>query len=136
MAADSKPAVDMDDSAKDAIAVANTEAPKAHSATPVAEPLPKPPAMSCERTLVEALSREVAPWPANSPKLMTGFKSSGHDELPDAEARRWLASVEGQPFNWSTESIGNPVRRIAKFHGIAKLRRAMAGRRRPSYDAF
>lgn len=69
-----------------------------------------------------AFSRDVAPWPANSPNWTASFKAAGHDELSDFEARRWLAPVDGQPCNWSTDNIGNPHRRIARFQGLAKLR--------------
>ena len=69
-----------------------------------------------------SLARDIAPWAANSPRLVADYKAAGHDELPESEAKRWLAQVEGEPYNWATDAIGNPVRRIARFHGLAKLR--------------
>ncbi len=69
-----------------------------------------------------AFSLETPPWAVNSPKLTADYKAAGHDEFPDSEAKRWLAEVEGQPFGWSTDAVSNPVRRIARFNGIAKLR--------------
>lgn len=126
-AGDSRPLpVANEPSADQALADANADPSKDSNESPVTERPEQPPKPVVPQVADEpwstALSREVAPWPADSPKLMTGFKSAGHDELPDAEAKRWLAPVEGQPFNWSTDSVSNPVRRIARFQGIAKLR--------------
>ncbi len=68
------------------------------------------------------LSPDVVPWGAESPNLTAPYKSAGHNEFPESEGKRWLAQVEGFPYEWSTENMGNPVRRIAKFQGLAKLR--------------
>jgi outer membrane protein assembly factor BamB len=70
-----------------------------------------------------SLARDVAPWPLNSPKFTRDFIASGHDELPEAEARRWFSQIEGQPFNWGQDSYGQPrQRRVARFQGIGRLR--------------
>lgn len=114
-------------SAEQTVAAANGETPNdrqqpAVSELPSQSPKSAAPDLAANEPWSTTLSREVAPWPANSPKLTADYKSSGHDECPETEAKRWLASVEGQPFNWSTDSVGNPVRRIARFQGLAKLR--------------
>ncbi len=70
----------------------------------------------------KSLAAGVAPWTRDSPRLTADFKSAGHDELTDVEARRWLEPVAGQPCEWSTELIGKPTRRVARFHGLARLR--------------
>ena len=69
-----------------------------------------------------AFSRDTVPLSADSPKLESPYQSAGHDELSDVDAKRWLAPVEGQPYQWTTDLIGNPVRRVARFQGISKLR--------------
>ena len=72
----------------------------------------------------KTLARDIAPWPVNSPKLTRDFKAAGHDELSEAEARRWFSQVEGQPFNWAQDIYGQPPnqRRTARFQGFARLR--------------
>ncbi|MBS0202482.1 MAG: PQQ-like beta-propeller repeat protein [Planctomycetes bacterium] len=72
----------------------------------------------------KTLARDIAPWPANSPKLTRDFKGSGHDELPEVEARRWFSQVEGHPFNLAQDTYGHPPnqRRAARFNGFARLR--------------
>ena len=99
-----------------------SEAQIAVPTTPDSKPTAAVVEMAVNEPWTEALSRESAPWPANSPKLTTEYKSAGHDEFPESEAKRWLAPVEGQPYSWSTDSIGNPARRMSKFQGLAKLR--------------
>ena len=99
---------------------------------PPSEPTDKPPMPDAKPVVVaaapviepwtDALSREVAPWPAHSPKLTRDFKSSGHDELPEIEARRWFSQVEGQPFNWAQDVYGAQHKRVARFQGLARLR--------------
>lgn len=69
-----------------------------------------------------SLSREVAPWPLNSDKFTRDFKSAGHDELPEVEAKRWFSQVAGQPFNWAQDVYGQQQRRVARFHGFGRLR--------------
>ncbi len=69
-----------------------------------------------------AMAREVAPWPAHSPKLTRDFKSSGHDELSETEAKRWFSQVEGQPFTWAQDVYGAQHKRVARFQGLARLR--------------
>ena len=69
-----------------------------------------------------AFSRDTVPLSADSPKLESPYQSAGHDELSDVDAKRWLAAVEGQPYQWTTDLIGNPVRRVARFQGLSKLR--------------
>ena len=69
-----------------------------------------------------ALSRDAVPLTADSPKLQSPYQSAGHDELSEVDAKRWLTAVEGEPSQWTTELIGNPVRRVARFQGISKLR--------------
>jgi outer membrane protein assembly factor BamB len=69
------------------------------------------------------LARDVPPWPVNSPRFTRDFKSSGHDELTEADARRWFSQVDGQPFNWAQDAYGpQPQRRVARFQGFARLR--------------
>ncbi len=99
---------------------------------PPSEPTDKPPMPDAKPVVVaaapviepwtDALSREVAPWPAHSPKLTRDFKSSGHDELPETEARRWFSQVEGQPFTWAQDVYGPQHKRVARFQGLARLR--------------
>ena len=116
-------------SADSALANANAEGekpiePSEPASLTVPEPKHKPAAAEvvANELWSAALARDIAPWVANSPKLATDYKSAGHDEFPDSEAKRWLSQVEGQPYGWSTDSIGNPVRRVARFQGLAKLR--------------
>lgn len=116
-----------DTSAEKAVAEANGEKGTTTPlpvTTQIPDQAPKPAVVeiAANEPWSTSLSREVAPWPANSPKLASEFKSSGHDEFPDSEAKRWFAPIEGQAFNWSTDAVGHPVRRIARFQGIAKLR--------------
>jgi outer membrane protein assembly factor BamB len=90
----------------------------------VVDPLPKPTVkdVAANEPWSASLARDVAPWGLDSPNLTAPFKSAGHNEFPDSEGKRWLAQVESFPYDWSTDNIGNPVRRISKFHGLAKLR--------------
>ncbi|MEI8382911.1 MAG: PQQ-binding-like beta-propeller repeat protein [Planctomycetota bacterium] len=91
--------------------IARTDGTKPENVTPaVIEPWTK------------SLARDIAPWPASSPKFTRDFKSSGHDELPEAEARRWFTQVDGQPFNWGQDAYGQQQRRVARFQGFARLR--------------
>ena len=69
-----------------------------------------------------AMSRDVAPWPAHSPKLTRDFKSAGHDDLPEVEAKRWFSQVEGQPFTWAQDVYGVQHKRVARFQGLARLK--------------
>jgi outer membrane protein assembly factor BamB len=88
----------------------------------------KPPATAdgAKPPLVEpwtvALSRDIAPWPANSPKLTLDMKASGHYELSEAQARLWFSQVDGQPFNWGQDVYGPQQMRAARFQGLARLR--------------
>lgn len=114
-------------SAEAVVATANGEKPAAPVEMPAAEKAaPNPVAATINVAANEpwsaAFFRDVAPWAADSPKLTADYKAAGHDEFPDSEAKRWLAPVEGMPFNWSTDSVSQPVRRIARFHGLGKLR--------------
>lgn len=49
-------------------------------------------------------------------------QSTGHDEFSDLEAKRWFAPVDGHSSRWTTELIGVPGRRTARFQGLSKLR--------------
>ena len=69
-----------------------------------------------------AMARDVAPWPSHSPKLTRDFKSAGHDDLPDIEAKRWFSQVEGQPYTWAQDVYGLQHKRIARFQGLARLK--------------
>ena len=92
--------------------------PKTTAVTPAkVEPEPVP-----DEPWTKSLARDVAPWPANSPRLTRDFKGAGHDELPELEARRWFTKIDGQPFNWGQDAYGQQQRRIARFHGFARLR--------------
>ena len=123
----------------DALLPSNSQEPSADTAldvaigdkpveTPVAKaaPDPQPKAAFVEIAANEpwsaGLARDVAPWAADSPKLTYDYKSSGHDEFPEAQAKRWFASVDGHQFDWSNDTISNPPRRMTKFQGMAKLR--------------
>jgi outer membrane protein assembly factor BamB len=75
----------------------------------------------------KTLARDIAPWPVNSPKFTRDFKSAGHDDLSEAEARRWFTKVEGQPFNWAQDAYGPQQRRVARFNGMARLRAPWPG---------
>ena len=111
-------------SADAAIAAANHEDPSkptndpatptttsvAAVATPVVEPW------------AAAMAREVAPWPVGSPKLTRDFKSAGHDDLPEVEAKRWFSQVEGQPYTWAQDVYGQQHKRVARFQGFARLK--------------
>lgn len=71
----------------------------------------------------KTLSRDVAVWPAGSAKFTRDFRAAGHDELTEADARRWFALVEGHGFNWGQDAYGQqPQRRVARFHGFGRLR--------------
>lgn len=70
----------------------------------------------------KSLARDIAPWPHNSPKFTREFKPAGHDELTEADARRWFSQVEGQPFQWAQDAYGQQQRRVARFQGFARLR--------------
>lgn len=70
----------------------------------------------------KSLARDIAPWPVNSPKFTRDFKAAGHDELTEAEARRWFSQVDGQPFQWGQDAYGQQQRRVARFQGFARLR--------------
>ena len=98
--------------------------PEKPKPSPVVDLLPKPAVAEvvANEPWSAALARDIAPWGPDSPNLTATFKSAGHNEFPETEARRWLAQVEAFPYNWSTDNMGNPVRRIAKFQGLAKLR--------------
>ena len=126
-----QPSNQVEPSADSALLVAMGESPNPEPTTtpvprpnPTIEPMPKPAVVEVapNEPWSSTLARDVAPWAAESPKLATEYKSAGHDEFPDVEARRWLSPVEGQPYQWSTDPIGTPARRIAKFQGLAKLR--------------
>ncbi len=69
-----------------------------------------------------AMSRDVAPWPTNSPKLTRDFKTAGHDDLPEVEAKRWFSQVDGQPFTWAQDVYGLQHKRVARFQGLARLK--------------
>ena len=111
-------------SADAALVRAMGDDPVVPSTTTADQPSPHPAAgeMAANEPWAAALAREIAPWPVNSSKLTTDYKSAGHDECPDSEARRWLAAVDGHPYVWATDSFGNPARRISRFQGMAKLR--------------
>lgn len=117
-------------SAETALAAANGETPEvAPSQTPAAAvvpatPMPKPVEIeiAANEPWSSTLSRDAPVWKPDSPQFTAEYKSAGHDEFPDTEAKKWLSAVEGQPYSWSTDFIGNPARRMSKFQGIAKLR--------------
>ena len=115
-----------DISAEAAVAQANGEAEPMPAVTP-GEPIPEAKPVATEVVPViepwtVALSREVAPWPAHSSKLTRDFKSAGHDELPETEAKRWFSPVEGQPFTWAQDVYGPQHKRVARFQGLGRLR--------------
>jgi len=109
-----------------AVAANDAQGPSAsdNQAEPTTKPVEKPnvPLIAHDEAWASLVSREIAPWAADNPKQTADFKVAGHDEFPDSEARRWLAPVDGHPFVWSTDSVSNPVRRIARFNGLAKLK--------------
>ena len=114
-------------SAESALSVALGEQPvkpEKLQPSPVAEAVPKPVVVEvvANEPWSASLATDVAPWGPDSPNLTAPFRTAGHNEFPESEARRWLAQVETFPYSWSTDNMGNPVRRIAKFHGLAKLR--------------
>ena len=114
-------------SAESALSVAMGEQPvepEKPKPSPVGESVPKPVAVEvvANEPWSAALASDIAPWGPHSPNLTATFRTAGHNEFPESEARRWLAQVETFPYSWSTDNMGNPVRRIAKFHGLAKLR--------------
>jgi hypothetical protein len=127
-----QPSNQVEPSADSALLVAMGESPREPEPTttpvprpnPTIEPMPKPAVVEVapNEPWSLTLARDIAPWAAESPRLATEYKSAGHDEFPDVEARRWLSPVEGQPYQWSTDPIGTPARRLAKFQGLAKLR--------------
>ena len=119
-------------SAESAISVAVDEKqaePESSKPSPTVDPLPKPAVMDVvvNEPWSASLARDVAAWGAESPNLTAPFTLAGHNEFPESEGKRWLAQVEAFPYDWSTDNMGNPVRRIAKFHGLAKLRAPWPG---------
>lgn len=116
--------VPRDLSAEVAVATANGEEPKPPANDPSAAPVK--PVVVAAASVIEpwtaAMAREVAPWPAGSPKLTRDFKSAGHDELPEAEAKRWFSPVEGHSYNWAQDVYGQQHKRVARFQGLARLR--------------
>lgn len=109
-----------------AIAQAHGGTPDDVAAGPVVNPAVaaiEPPPIVDKEPWSKTLSREVAPWPAGSPKLTRDFKTAGHDELPESEARRWFSQVDGHPFNWSQDVYQQPPqRRVSRFNGLGRLR--------------
>ncbi len=116
-----------DKSAESAVSITTSEKPvepETSKPSPKVDPLPKPVVVdvAANEPWSASLARDIAPWGPESPNLTASFKSAGHNEFPESEGKRWLAQVEAFPYDWSTENMGNPVRRIAKFHGLARLR--------------
>ena len=115
-------------SAADAVATALGEKEPLLTSEPTSkEPMPEAKPVVAELVPViepwtAAMAREVAPWSALSPKLTRDFKSAGHDELPETEAKRWFSPVEGQPFTWAQDVYGTQHKRVARFQGLARLR--------------
>lgn len=118
-----QPASSDDDPPADALeAIASRTAAEAPAVGP-AELHPVPAAVADNEPWSETLARDSAPWPFRSPKLIAGFRAAGHDELPEAEFRRWFTAVNGQPFQTGQDAYGQqPQRRVARFHGFARLR--------------
>ena len=115
-------------SADSALDVAIGEKPAAPVEPPSVEPAktvipkPSPVEIAANEPWSASLARDLAPWGPASPKLTSDYKSSGHDEFSEAEAKRWFAPVDGLPFSWSNDTISSPPRRMSKFQGLAKLR--------------
>lgn len=119
------PAIDAPADALLAIAASGASAPETKVGADVKSAVALPAAAPADSNepWAKTLSRDVAVWPADSAKFTRDFRSAGHDELTEAEARRWFAQVEGHGFNWGQDVYGQqPQRRVARFHGFARLR--------------
>ena len=90
----------------------------------ITEPNPRNPVSNpvVDEPWAAALSPEAIPWAKDDPRLTVDFKSAGHDEFPESEAKRWFAPVEGRQVTWGTDLLGKPVRRIARLDGLARFR--------------
>lgn len=84
---------------------------------------PTVPVAESNEPWAKSLARDAVVWQVNSPKFTRDFRAAGHDEFPETEARRWFSQVEGHAFNWGQDVYGQqPQRRVARFHGFARLR--------------
>lgn len=125
---DSNVATPLDESEEPADALAAMESRETQAtshATPNENPVPtktEPLQPEVNEPWSKTLARDIAPWPASSDKFTRDFRASGHDELSEVEAKRWFTQVAGQPFNWGQDVYGQQQRRVARFHGFARLR--------------
>ena len=112
------------DEPADALKAVTAGQPTAPVATvnPVAGDPVAVPVVAEDEPWTKGLARDIAPWPANSTRFTQDFKGAGHDELSEVEARRWFSQVEGQPYQWGQDAYGQQQRRVARFHGLARLR--------------
>jgi len=107
--------------ALDAIAARQSVAPPVDGSTTV--PAVVPIVVAENEPWSTSLAIDTAPWPPRSPAFTADFRTAGHDQLTEADARRWFSAVDGQPFHWGQDTYGNqPQRRVARFQGLARLR--------------
>lgn len=97
-----------------------SETPTAVAAATPNPTTPKKPPSAPTNPWDEAFAEERPPLAPLAENLLAGYHASGHDQLTDAEFRRWLEAVPGQTF--AVQQDGTAQRQLIRFNGVAKLR--------------